>query len=433
MSMKLLRNLFLPYQFGFIRGHYYLDEEAVGKIRKCLDTQYCGGVVEEYEKKFVSLIGSGSAVSFASGRMAFFSLLKALGIGEGDEVILTGFTCSVMPNAVWRAGAMPVFTDVDPETFGSDPDSIEKAITANTKLIVAQHSFGIPCKIKEIMETAKKRGIFVMEDCAISFDSSINGVKVGNFGDAAFFSTDHTKPVNTIIGGMFYTRDIKLYEKIKKDHDALPGLSHEHEKRLYAQFEFERKNSIPDKYPRMIFKKCALAAMKLLFPGKNRNKYTFLDADNKKDVKLPSPYPYPAKMPAFLAMIGMYELDRWEDERKHRKALLSKYLSFSKEAGMTARLPGAYFDKDLDIVPLRFVFKDDPKTVKNYLMKFIDMYQVWFHKPVICCPSGPEEMGYVYGNSPRSEAICPDIINWPCVLPYEWEAKVTDLFRKVYG
>ncbi len=432
MDMRLFQNLILPYQFGFIRGHYYLDETAIRKIKGCLDPKYFDGVIKEYEKKFAALLGIGRAVSFASGRMAFFSLLKMLNIGAGDEIILPAFTCSVMPNAIWRTGAKPIFSDIDPDTFGSDPDSIERAINAKTKLIVAQHSFGIPCEIKKIMEVAKKRGIFVVEDCAISLDSAIGGVKVGNFGDAAFFSTDHTKPLNTIIGGMFYTSDIKLYEKIKKFNDTLPGLGHEHEERLYSQFEFERKNTIPDRYSRIIFKRCAATIMKMLTRGNGRNKYTFLEADCRRCVDFPAPYPYPAKMPFFLAQIGIYELNRWEEEREHRKALLRKYLSVSEEAGLSSNIPRAYFNKDLDIVPLRFVFKDSSASRKKHFLKFIDRTQVWFRQPVICCPSGPKEMGYIDGDSPRSEAICHDIINWPCALPYAWESKVIDLFRAVY-
>lgn len=82
--------------------------------------------MSEYEQRFSALVGSGYGISFAAGRMAFYMIMKALGIGEGDEVILPGFTCSVMPNAVWRTGAKPVFADIDEDTFGSDVEGLKK-------------------------------------------------------------------------------------------------------------------------------------------------------------------------------------------------------------------------------------------------------------------------------------------------------------------
>jgi dTDP-4-amino-4,6-dideoxygalactose transaminase len=130
-------------------------------------------VVREYENQLAALIGPGRGVSFAAGRMAFYAVLKALGVGSNDEVILPGFTCSVMPNAVWRTGARPVFADIEAETFGSCASGIAAKITSRTKAVVAQHSFGIPCNIPEIVELCRKRGLALIEDCAITLDSFI--------------------------------------------------------------------------------------------------------------------------------------------------------------------------------------------------------------------------------------------------------------------
>ena len=189
------------YQIGFVRGHDYLNEPQVALIRTVLNSRDGEAVVREYENQLAALIGPGRGVSFAAGRMAFYAVLKALGVGSGDEVILPGFTCSVMPNAVWRTGARPVFADIEAETFGSCASGIAAKITSRTKAVVAQHSFGIPCNIPEIVELCRKRGLALIEDCAITLDSAYDGKKVGNWGDAAIFSTDHSKPLNTLVGG----------------------------------------------------------------------------------------------------------------------------------------------------------------------------------------------------------------------------------------
>src|SRR3990170_5318030 len=251
--LKSLKLLTLPYQIGFVVGHSHLTNEQIFKIRQVLNSYNTEETVNDYEQRFAELIGTGYGISFAAGRMAFYMLMKALEIGKDDEVILLGFTCSVIPNAVLRIGASPVFADIDCETFGSDANSIEGRITSKTKLIVAQHSFGIPCKIKKIVEIAKKYNIFLVEDCAIAFDSAVNGIKVGNWGDAAIFSTDHTKPLNTLIGGFLYTKNKLLYEKVKRTSVDLPHLGKSHQERLFKQFIHERINYIPEHYPRSNF------------------------------------------------------------------------------------------------------------------------------------------------------------------------------------
>jgi len=418
------------YRFGFVTGHYYLSDAQILDLQGALQVKDAKDIVSEYELEFAKIIGSGSAISYAAGRMAFYSLLKALNIGVGDEVILPGFTCSVMPNAVWRAGAIPVFADIDIDTFGSDAGEIEKRITSRTKLIVAQHSFGIPCNVPAIVEVGEKYGIFVMEDSAIALDSAIDGIKVGNWGDAAIFSTDHSKPLNTLIGGFLYTKEKSLYKKIKNYSDKLPDLNDVHQQRLFNQFLFERKNYTPERYPRSIIINQAKALKRKL--SLRQKQFVFLEADYTKQSFSCSNYPYPAKLPPFLAQLGLYELDRWESEKEKRKVLLNDYLKIAWRSGLSEYLPKAYADPKLEIVPLRFVFKHpESKILLSKMDKYIDVGWTWFQSPVICCPDGPESLGYVFGSCIRGETVSENIINWPCVLPEIWHDKILRIFEKV--
>ena len=118
-----------PY-FGFVEGHSHFSVEDLEEIRKLVGDE-SEEIISSYEKAFAKLIGDGEALSYASGRMAFYEVLRYLKLQQDDEIILLGFTCSVMVNAVLRAGLTPVFSDVDPDTFGSSPFSIEK--TDNNK------------------------------------------------------------------------------------------------------------------------------------------------------------------------------------------------------------------------------------------------------------------------------------------------------------
>lgn len=427
---QLLKLLVLPYQIGFVQGHSHLTNQQVFKIQQVLHSSDNQNIVNNYEHRMASLIGDGHGIGFAAGRMAFYSLLKILDIGVGDEVILPGFTCSVMPNAVWRTGATPIFADIESETFGSDAKGIRNKITPHTKMIVAQHSFGIPCNMSEIVELCAKYGIFLMEDCAITFGSSINGIKVGNWGDAAIFSTDHTKPINTIIGGFLYTKNKSLYNKIRDFSANLPQLEIKHQERLYKQFKFERKYNIPSRYPRAIFIDNIRAAVRK-FRFKLRP-YTFLEDDYTKEASSNLSYPYPAKMPPFLAQLGLFELELWENKKNRRKNLFNTYLRSMTELNCDKYLPQAYLNPDIDIVPLRFVFQHpDSERIMKKMSRFIDVNGIWFREPIICCSAGPESLGYPTGSCQIAEKTGHSIINWPCVVPENWESRIIEIFQIV--
>lgn len=425
----MLKQFVLPYRIGFVQSHSYLSSEQVSTIKQVLQSND-EKILKAYERKLALLIGNGHGISFAAGRMAFYTIMKVLDIGPGDEVILTGFTCSVMPNAIIRIGAIPVFSDIDIGTFGSSAEEIEKKITPRTKMIVVQHSFGIPCNIRPIVEIGKKYNIFVLEDSAIALDSSAEGVKVGNWGDAAMFSTDHSKPLNTMIGGFLYTKNKSLYDQVLESSKSLPQLDKTHRERLFNQFLFERKYYTPTLYPRSILINYVRTAIKNYTSGNKT--YTFLEGDYKRNVSSDQSYPYPAKMPSFLAKIGLFELERWSREKQKRKSLLKEYLNVTSQSDFNGYLPKAYFDKDFDIVPLRFVFThpNSEKLMKK-IAKFVDVDWTWFRNPIVCCPDGPESLGYRSGSCPVSERIGKEIVNWPCVIPEKWNSKTLEIFQKI--
>lgn len=426
--------LFKPYQIGFVQPHSYLSDEQTYDLKKVLESENGEYIITTYEGQMLQAIGQGYGMSFAAARMAFYASLKAMGISDGDEVILPGFTCSVMPNAILKTGAKPVFSDIDENTFGSCADSIKKCITPQTKAVVAQHSFGIPCNIEEIASMCREKGVMLIEDCAIAFDSTVNGIKVGNWGDVAIFSTDHSKPMNTIIGGFLYIREKSFYDKIRPIYETMPELDTFHQKRLYERFLFERKHFIPNKYPRSLL----ISHMHYLVKkyGSNRSEFTFLENDYTKPQKFPStdssPYPYPAKMPKFLAKLGLMELDRWEHEKKRRKSILKFYIEEMKRIGLGKYIPDIYSDPNIDIVPLRFVFTHpQAHRIKIQMARYIDINWTWFCQPIICCPNGPEDLGYVSGTCIAGERTGDLIVNWPCALPVGWDAKVQGIFIKV--
>ena len=180
-----------------------------------------------------------------------------------------------MVNAVLRVGAEPIFSDIDEETFGSSSISIAHCITTNTRMIVAQHSFGIPCNIEAISSLAKREGIFLLEDCALTLGSKVNRSIVGNFGDAALFSTDHSKPLNTLTGGLVYSLNKNLIDQLCIEQEKFEDLSIKRQKALWRQLRLEAKYCVPNRYGRIRL----IDAVAGLSKGLNLLSKDFLDDD----------------------------------------------------------------------------------------------------------------------------------------------------------
>ena len=146
---------------------------------------------------------------FGSARSSIYAILKSLNYNSGSEVLVTGFTCEVVPNAIINAGYIPVYVDINPVNYCMDPAIVEKLITNNTRAIIIQHTFGIPAQINELINIAQKHNLFVIEDCAVSLGSKYNGKLTGTFGDAAIFSFELSKTITSCWGGMLFLNSNK--------------------------------------------------------------------------------------------------------------------------------------------------------------------------------------------------------------------------------
>ena len=155
------------------------------------------------------------------GRVGLYALLKANGIGKGDEVIIPAFTCVVVPNAIIYLGAKPVYVDVNKDTFNTTLNHIKKKVTTKSKCIVIQNTFGLSSEIEEIVEFAKEKEIVTIEDCTHGFGGSYNGKPNGVFADASFFSTQWNKPFSTGIGGFVFLKDKTISQQLSLVNEEL--------------------------------------------------------------------------------------------------------------------------------------------------------------------------------------------------------------------
>ena len=170
-----------------------------------------GSNVKEFEKEFCQYLGIKHSISVANGTDALVIALKALGIGEGDEVITTPYTFFATAESISLVGATPVFVDVRLDTFNIDCSKIEEKITFKTKALMPVHIFGQPCGMDELNNIAKKYNLYVIEDAAQAVGSEYKGQKIGTLSDIATFSFFPTKNLGcTGDGGMIVTNNDDL-------------------------------------------------------------------------------------------------------------------------------------------------------------------------------------------------------------------------------
>ena len=199
-----------------------MERELGQELREAFDrvfkrSWYIGGAGDEdFERAFADYCGVRHCVGVGNGLDALMLALKAMGVGEGDEVIVPSNTYIATALAVTYTGAKVVFVEPDIRTYNIDPNRVEAAVTARTKAIVPVHLYGQACDMDPIMEIARRRGLRVLEDCAQAHGATYKGRRVGAFGDAAGFSFYPGKNLGALgDAGAVVTEDDALAEKVR--------------------------------------------------------------------------------------------------------------------------------------------------------------------------------------------------------------------------
>lgn len=172
----------------------------------------CGDLVESFEREFAAFCGAKYAMTCVNGSVALRIALIAAGVRPGDEVIIPPYTFIATSTIVLEANCVPVFVDIDPDTYNLDPSKIEAAITKRTKAIIPVHFAGMACDMDKIMAIAKKHKLRVIEDACHGHGAAYKGKKLGSIGDAGCFSFQSSKNLTSGEGGMIITNDEKLYD-----------------------------------------------------------------------------------------------------------------------------------------------------------------------------------------------------------------------------
>jgi perosamine synthetase len=174
-----------------------------------------GPKMEEFERSIADLVGVSHGIAVSSGTAGLHLCLRALSLGEGDEVIVPSFTFVSAGNVILYERAKPVFVDIEPRTLNLDPGKLERSITPKTRAIIVVHTFGHPADMDPIMEIARKHGLPVIEDACEAIGARYRGRPVGGIGDFGVFGFYPNKPITTGEGGMVVARDSQMAATIR--------------------------------------------------------------------------------------------------------------------------------------------------------------------------------------------------------------------------
>lgn len=195
-----------------------LGEVEINEVLKVLNTIFLttGPFTKQFEESFSDFLGVSHTVGVTSCTAALFLSLKALGVGNGDEVITSPMTFIATPNTILHSGAKPIFVDVEPETGNINVENIEKSITNKTKAIIPVHLYGQMCDMINLHKIADNHGLFIIEDAAHCIEGNRDGIKPGQLSDTACFSFYATKNITSGEGGAIATNTHELDDKLRK-------------------------------------------------------------------------------------------------------------------------------------------------------------------------------------------------------------------------
>ena len=353
-------------------------------------------LISEYEKQFAERVGADYAFGFAAGRMGLYAILEALGVGQGDEVIIPAFTCVVVPNAIIYRKATPVYVDIDPNTFNINVSQVEKKITSKTRALYAQHTFGLICDIEGLNALGLKYQIPVIEDGAHALGASWKGAAVGALSDVAFFSTDHSKMINTMYGGMVTTNNKSLAERLRSSYEKSPSLSSQQQKQICRTFlvEFPLFRSSIYWLGWFIFKLFCKMGMIFAF-------------EDELKIQKPTDYPYPAKLCGFQARLGISQLKKLENNLAHRREL-GKILE-KRFHWLNKKLLNDFSNHSF--LRYSFLVKDRSQFMRCFRTNF-DL-GIWFRSIAHGRESSFDQISYNANSCPVAEEVAKYIVNFP--------------------
>ena len=361
-----------------------------------------GWLMRSYETRFAAMFGdSYHAFAFWKARVALYAILKALDFKEGDEVLLPGYTCVVVPNAVRYAGAKPVYADITSGHYNLEPNSVAERITPRTRGLIIQHTYGMPADCESLPAIARRYQLHIIEDCAhVLVGASYRTKLLGSFGRAAFFSFQWSKPYTTGLGGMVVTQDKELAGRLEEIQETFREPPLHQRLQLQVQYSLYRTFFGPRAYW------FCQQSLNLL------SKYgMFVGSSSSAELTGAIPSDLCWRMSEFQGRTGLGEIEKTEVNAIHRRRL-TKYYS---EALRRHKWPANNHLESDEITLLRYPLQVMNKA--NILEQARHMrieLGSWFETPLHPLPLDYHcRVAYQLGTCPVAEATAAKVINLP--------------------
>ena len=359
-----------------------------------------GRKLAQYERAFARHIGVSHACSFSSGRVGLYGLLRALGLGPGDEVLLQVPTHIVVANAIRYTGARPVYVDCTADTYEIDLRDAERKTGPRTRVLILQHTFGIPCDLDGALALARRHGLEVIEDCVHALGARYDGRQVGSFGRAAFFSTEETKTISTTMGGMVTTADAALAASLRDFQRGceLPGrgLTSRYLLKLVLYHVLTQPHI--HYYARRAYESLG-------------NPQPLPEPTTPSEKRGHRPPGYERRLANAQAALGIRQLARLSRNLSHREAAVATYAECLARAGI--ELPRLPPKRRPAYVRLPLVVADRAAAVRGAAR--LCVLGTWFTS-VLEESSSPADGDYEAGACPTAEAAARHLVNLPTHL-----------------
>jgi perosamine synthetase len=348
---------------------------------------------------------------FWRGRVAMYAILRALGIGPGDEVVVPAFTCVAVPNAVLYTGATPVYADIDEATYTADPVAVAAAMTSRTRAVLAQNTFGLSADLDALREVAEPRGALVIDDCTHGLGGAYKSRPNGAASHAAFYSTQWSKPISTGLGGIAVATEPTLARELAAFERAAPEPTARDRALLAAMLLARERIATPRtiRVGRAAYRAVSRAG---LVPGSS-------SGGELAGTEMPASFV--ARLSGFQARLATRRLATLEAAVRRRRAVAAGYSDWLAAHGKTAPHEPDFAMHSFLRYPIRvrerdaFVAEADRRGV---------LLGDWFHSPLYPIDENLERWGYRRGACPVAERVSAEIVNLPVdVTPGGGEAR----------
>ncbi len=363
-----------------------------------------GKAIEKLEQSFRGYLNVKYSFSFNSGRSGLTTILESLNLEKGSGVVTQAFTCNAAINPILWSGLKPVYVDCNKDDFNIDVESLERTLEKenNIKVLIVQHTFGLPANMDKILEIIEKNNLILIEDCAHSLGAEYNNKKIGTFGKAAYFSFSRDKIISSVYGGMVVTNDDELAKKIKENQESL---------------KFPNNSwTLQQLHHPILLNFIILPLYNFIDLGKiflvlSQTLHILSKAVHWKEKRGEQPSYFPRRLPNALALLALNQFQKLERFNNHRQEIANFYYQELKNTNFI--LPVDFPERKNTF--LRFTIKhlNAHEIIYNSWHKENILLGDWYTSAIAPEDTKIENFGYNSQDCPNAEELSKITLNLP--------------------